>query len=90
MTDHRLTGPLEKLRGVIGREPRGDDRFIFCFDDVSERSVHMVGVRRPLEVTWVARGKVTHKTTLQPWIGFDSARADVVIETAANETEVSS
>ncbi len=80
MTDHVLTGPLEQLRGVIGREPGAGDRYIFEFDDVAERSVHMVGVRQPLQVTWLADGDVVQERTLRPWIGYGSARADRVIE----------
>lgn len=83
MTDHSLTGPLEKVRGVIGREPTGDDRYIFEFDDVRDRDVHMVGVRNPLRVTWLAEGEVTLRRTLRPWIGYASARADRIIEEAA-------
>lgn len=43
MTDRHLTGPVEQFRGVIGRELADGDRYIFEFDDVGERSVHMVG-----------------------------------------------
>lgn len=84
MADYRLTGPLEQMRGVIGREPGPGDRYIFEFDSVGERSVHMVGVRRPLEVTWIAEGEETFSTTLRPWVGYGSAPADVVIERAAD------
>lgn len=80
MTDRYLTGPLEQLRGVIGREPSGEDRYIFEFDDVAVRSVHMVGVRKPLDVTWLADGEVVQCRTLRPWIGYGSARADRVVE----------
>lgn len=82
MTDHHLTGPLEQLRGVIGREPSPDERYIFEFDTVAERSVHMVGVREPLHVTFIAEASQTLDVELRPWTGYASARADRVIEEA--------
>jgi len=44
-----LTGPFEQARGVIGREPTGDERYIFKFDSTQERSAATVD--RPRERT---------------------------------------
>jgi len=78
--DHHLTGPLEQLRGVIGRHPEPGDRYIFEFDEPAERAVHMVGVREPLDVTFSVKGSTTLEVGLTPWTGYASARADRVIE----------
>jgi uncharacterized membrane protein (UPF0127 family) len=40
----------------------------------------MLFVRKPLKVTWVADGEITYQTELQPWTGYDKAKADTVIE----------
>ena len=71
------------VRGVIGREPSPEQCFVFEFDDVDERAVHMVGVRSPLKVTWLIEGSINHEAVLKPWTGHDSARADVVLEEPA-------
>lgn len=83
MTDHVLDGPLEQMRGVIGREPTGDERYVFEFDSVARRSVHMVGVRNPLRVRFLADGEETLDVVLRPWTGHARARADKVIEETA-------
>lgn len=85
MTDHVLTGPLEQMRGVIGRHPDREERYIFEFDEIRERAVHMVGVRRPLRVTWEVRGQTIAQETLSPWTGWAVHRADRVIEEAVDE-----
>jgi len=75
-----LTGPFEQARGVIGREPTGDERYVFKFDSTKERSVHMLGVSSPLLVRWLVDDAVTHEQVLQPWTGHASARADTIVE----------
>jgi len=82
-TETVLTGPFEQARGVIGREPTHDERYIFKFDSTQERSVHMVGVTSPLLVRWLIDDTVTNEAVLQPWIGHASARANTIVETAA-------
>jgi hypothetical protein len=76
-----LSGPLEQARGVIGREPNMGERFIFEFDEVDDRLVHMVGVTKPLLVKFMLDGAVTFETRLQPWIGHARAQCDTIVET---------
>lgn len=80
MTDIRLTGPIEQARGVIGRYPAPGERYVFEFDRVAPRGIHMVGVRRPLLVRWLARGELVAESVLRPWIGYGRHEADVVTE----------
>lgn len=68
------------MRGVIGRYPDGDEEFVFEFDKVRNRHVHMVGVRRPLRVEWFDQGELVRAETLSPWVGLAGARADRIIE----------
>ncbi len=82
-----LTGPFEQARGVIGREPTHDERYIFKFDSTQERAVHMIGVREPLLVRWLVDDTVTNEAVLQPWTGHASARANMIVETAATDTD---
>jgi len=79
-----LTGPFEQARGVIGREPTGDERYIFKFDSARERSVHMIGVTSPLLVRWLVDDELTHEQVLQPWTGHASARANIIVETGVS------
>jgi uncharacterized membrane protein (UPF0127 family) len=78
-----LRTPLQRARGVIGREPSRGEQYMLTWDDVGQRRVHMVGVRRPLRVRWLADGDLVAEETLPPWVGSARHRADVVIETAA-------
>lgn len=80
MREHVLTGPLEKARGVIGRYPEPDERFVYQFDEVAVRRFHMVGVTKPLRVEWFVGDDLVNDDTLRPWIGRASAPADRVIE----------
>lgn len=79
-TDHVLTGPLEQARGVIGRYPDLDERYIFEFGSVKNRLIHMVGVTRPLRVEFFVGDELVTDTVLQPWTGHARARCDRVIE----------
>lgn len=80
MADKILRTAFQRARGVIGRYPDDDDRYILHYDSVDERGVHMVGVRKPLKVTWKAGDEITKEEVLEPWTGTDSARADRIIE----------
>lgn len=71
---------VSQLRGVIGRYPEPDQEFVFEFDEVAQRLVHMVGVRRPLQVEWYVDDDLVRVEQLAPWTGYASARADRVIE----------
>jgi hypothetical protein len=77
----RLSGPIQKARGVIGREPSSNQRYVFEFDEVAERAVHMIGVRQPLEVRFYVGDELEHQEVLAPWLGSTRARCDCLIET---------
>lgn len=79
-TDIHLTGPLEQTRGVIGRYPQPDERYVFEFDTVRPRFVHMVGVTQPLHVEWHARDELVAEQDLRPWTGWAIHRADRIVE----------
>lgn len=80
MPEHVLRSPLEQARGVIGRYPRPAQRYVFPFDSASPRLVHMLGVHRPLRVTWYAHNTVVAECVLRPWIGWGRYRADRIVE----------
>lgn len=78
-----LDSTLAKTRGVIGRRVDPGDRFIFEYDDVAPRTIHMVGVRVPLRVEWWIGDKLVDVRDLRPWTGWGRARADRVVEIVA-------
>ena len=80
MVDKILDTPFQRARGVIGRYPSECERYILEYGTVETRGVHMVGVRKPLRVTWMAGDEVTKVATLEPWTGTGSAKADRIIE----------
>jgi len=82
MTDIYLDGPLQRARGVIGRYPDDDERYVFAYDEPRVLAVHMVGVQRPLLVEWLLEDDVVGSEVLQPWVGSGEAWADTVIESA--------
>jgi len=81
-TDHYLTGPIQRARGVIGRYPQNGDRYIFCWSDVDLRDMRMLGVTKPLRVTWIADGDIIDEKVMKPVVGKHAAVADTVIEQA--------
>lgn len=80
-----LTGPLEQLRGVIGREPGPDEAYVFEFDDIRERTVHTFGVRKPLRVEFYVAGHEVWSDVLQPWTATARHRCDRIIERGVRE-----
>ena len=84
MTDYFLTSWLAKKRGVIGRYPEAGDRYVFPFDMPKLRGVHMLGVNKPLKVSWYVGDELVHQKVLRPWIGHGSALADKVVEEPAH------
>jgi hypothetical protein len=84
MTDHILTGWMSKSRGVIGRYPDAGDRYVFPFDMPKKRGVHMIGVNKPLQVSWYLGDELVKRKVLRPWIGHGSALADKVVEEPAH------
>jgi hypothetical protein len=71
---------IGKMRGVIGRYPHDGESYVFTWDTAKTRRVHMLGVTRPLHVSWCRDGTVIARRTLKPWIGTDAYVADMVIE----------
>jgi len=80
MIDHILDGPFEQARGVIGREPGLDERYIFTFDRPQMLGVHMIGVRNPLLVSWLQEDTFVEREVLRPWTGHAKHFGDTVIE----------
>lgn len=79
-TEYVLTTPLQRARGVIGRYPAADERYVLSYSSVDHRGVHMLGVRKPLRVTWEAHGEVVESRVLRPWTGHGAAECDRIIE----------
>lgn len=75
-----LRSGWEQSRGVIGRYPGPDEKYVFEFDGVARRFIHMVGVRRPLRVEWYIEGELQSSETLRPWTGWGWKPADTVVE----------
>lgn len=72
-----------KVRGLMFRSSVPDDyALVFPFGRVARRSVHMLFVRTPLDVVWVADETVTKRASLHAWRGFGWGRADTIIELA--------
>lgn len=72
-----------KARGLMFRtEVPEAYALVFPFDRIARRSVHMVFVRTPIDVLWLADGAVTRRATLGAWTGLGWARADTIIELA--------
>ena len=82
MIDHHLTGRLSRARGVIGRYPDPNERYIFEWTKVGDRPIHMLGVNRHLIVEWHIAGAMVNRKMLRPWVGYASHPADRVIEYA--------
>lgn len=74
---------LTKARGLMGRSNVPEDfALVFEFDGVGRRSIHMIGVRTPIDVIWLVEERVNRVETLDPWRGLGFAEADTVIELA--------
>jgi len=80
VTNVVLDSRWQQARGVIGRYPTENERYVFPFADVAMRRVHMIGVRRPLRVTWYAHNKIEAKDVLEPWTGTAAHKADCITE----------
>jgi hypothetical protein len=74
----------EQVRGVIGRYPNENEIYVLQYDNVKPRLIHMIGVNRPLHVTWVIDNSIVAEQILQPWTGMARHRADRVIERATS------
>ena len=80
MTEYVLAGPLSRARGVIGRYPATEERYVLEWPRVKPRRIHMIGVLQPLEVEWWAADELVAREQLEPWIGTGCQPADRVIE----------
>lgn len=83
-TVHTLDTRWGRARGVIGRYPGPDEAYVFEFDGVEPRAVHMVGVRHPLRVRWYDGDELVADEVLRPRLGQETHPADRVIETRPN------
>lgn len=73
-----------RMRGLMGRRSVPEDyALVIPFDHSARRAVHMLFVRSPIDVVWIADDRVTRRATLSPWTGLAWSRADTVIELAA-------
>ena len=71
----------KQFRGLMGKTGIPDGyAMYFPFGTVRTRGVHMIFVRTPLDVVWVADGEVTRNETLSPWVGYGRATCDAFIE----------
>lgn len=80
MIEHILSGPIQKARGVIGRYPDENERYVFPYDEPQMLGVHMIGVSGPLLVRWLLDDELVDEQVLMPWTGSHSAYADTVTE----------
>lgn len=76
-----LARPIERARGLMfNRDVPPDAAYIFPYDRIGRRGVHMLGVFEALDVVWLQRHRVHHKETLRPWRGYAAIEADAFIE----------
>lgn len=80
-----LDRPWTRARGVIGREPVRGEAYRLEWDQVKPRGIHMLGVRRPLDVLWLVDDVVQAVETLPAWRGHSSHPASSVVELPAGE-----
>lgn len=71
---------LAKTRGLIARRTMPGDAFVFPFEDIGTRWIHMIGVPFDVATVWVADGTVTKVARLRAWSGLGGAKADTVVE----------
>jgi len=84
----RAESVLEQSLGLMFRSEIPDDYgLVFPFDDVGRRFIHMVFVRFPLDVIWLADDEVQRVSTLRPWRSVGYARADTVLELPGGAAE---
>ncbi|MFC6836613.1 DUF192 domain-containing protein [Halomarina ordinaria] len=77
----RAEGVLAKGRGLMFRRSIPPDYgLVFPFSRTARRSIHMVCVPFPIDVCWLAEGRVRETATLPAWRGYGAAVADTVVE----------
>lgn len=77
----RADSLLGKAIGLMGRSSVPEDyALVFEFGRTGTRSMHMLGVRTPIDVCWLVDGEVQRVETLSAWTGHARALADTVVE----------
>ncbi|MBX0286246.1 DUF192 domain-containing protein [Haloarcula salinisoli] len=91
---HTADSMLEKSKGLMFRRSIPDDyALIFRFEPswpfgaVRRRVIHMLFVRFPTDVVWLADDEVRKARTMYPWRSIDYAKADTVIELPAGSAD---
>ncbi len=84
---HMAETALEQSKGLMFRRSIPDDyALVFPFEPswpfgaVRRRLIHMLFVRFPADVIWIADEEVRKVRTMYPWRSLDYAKADLVIE----------
>lgn len=79
---------VRKGIGLMGRTSVPEAyALVLPFGRAKRRGVHMVLVRTPIDVVWVAGGEVERVETLGAWWGHGRARADTIVELAPGAAE---
>ena len=91
---HTAETMLEQSKGLMGRRSIPDDyALVFPFEPswpfgaVRRRVIHMLFVRFPADVVWLADEEVRKVRTMYPWRSLDYAKADLVIELPAGAAD---
>jgi uncharacterized membrane protein (UPF0127 family) len=59
----------------------------FFLDDAAFRAIHMLFVRMPLDVVWLADGEVVKVRTMHPWRSVELTWCDTVVELPAGAAD---
>ena len=79
---------LSQTRGLMFRRSIPDDYALaFRFDATKTRDVHMLFVFFPIDVVWLVDGTVRRVDRLRPWLGFERAEADTIVELPAGAAD---
>ncbi|GAB3675063.1 DUF192 domain-containing protein [Halopiger thermotolerans] len=79
---------LSQLRGLMFRRSIPDDYALaFRFESVETQDVHMLFVFFPIDVVWLVDGTVQRVERLRPWLGFERAEADTIVELPAGAAD---
>lgn len=84
----RAESMVEQSRGLMFRRSIPDDyALLFPFDGVGRRFIHMLFVRFPIDVVWLADAEVQRVATMYPWRSVGYATADTVLELPAGAAD---
>lgn len=84
-----LTSRFAQARGHMFRLSPPDCALVMPFRREQALSLHMLFVLHPLDAVFVADGVVQHVDRMEPWRGYASGRADMLVELPAGEVDVS-